>query len=85
MRCLAGAARPGDSSLGAQSSAQRGGKPRVERKGKSRSEPGPKRGAGARKRGLTILGRLDSGRGVGKITAGITGLWRLRVHIDAAF
>lgn len=58
----------------------------MERKGKSRPEPGPKRGPGARKRGLAILDvRGSSDRGVGKITAGITGLWLLRVHIDAAF
>ena len=39
VRCLAGAARLRDYSVGAQRSAQRGWKPRVERKGKSRLEP----------------------------------------------
>jgi len=86
VRCLAGAARLRDFSVGAQRSAQRGWKPRVERKGKSRLEPGTERVPGARKRGLTILGRPEnSGRGVGKVTAGITGLWQVRVDIDPAF
>lgn len=58
----------------------------MERKGKSRLEPGTKRVPGAGNRGLAILGMLESGgRGVGKVTAGITGLWPLRAHIDAAF
>ena len=86
VRCLAGAARLRDYSVGAQRSAQRGWKSRVERKGKSRLESGAKHAPGARKRGLAILGRLESGgRGVGKVTAGITGLWHLRAHIDGAF
>jgi len=86
VRCLAGAARLRDYSVGAQRSAQRGWKPGVERKGKSRLEPRTQQVFGARKRGLAILGRLESGgRGVGKVTAGITGLWLLRVGIDAAF
>ena len=86
MRCLAGAARLRENSVGAQRSAQRGRKSRVERKGKSRLEPGAKRVPGARKRGLAILGRLESGgRGVGKVTAGITGWQPLRVDIDEAF
>lgn len=86
VRCLAGAARLRDYSVGAQRSAQRGWKSRVERKGKSRLEPGAQHAPGARKRGLAILGRLESGgRGVGKVTAGITGLWQLRAHIDVAF
>lgn len=86
VRCLAGAARLRDYSVGAQRSAQRGWKSRVERKGKSRLEPDSQHESGARKRGLAILGRLENGgRGVGKVTAGITGLWPLRAHIDAAF
>lgn len=86
MRGLAGAARLRDFSVGAQRSAQRGWKPRVERKGKSRLEPGAKHASGARKRGLAIPGRPGGGgRGVGKVTAGITGLWPLRAPIDAAF
>lgn len=60
VRCLAGAARLREHSVGAQWPAQRGGKPRVERKGKSRLERLPQRGRRARKRGLAILGR--SGR-----------------------
>jgi len=86
VRGSAGAARLREHSVGAQRSAQRGGKPRVECKGKSRSESGAQRAPGARKRGLAILGEsVGDGRGVGKVTAGITGLWRLRVRIDGAF
>jgi len=59
VRCLAGAARLRDYSEGAQWSAQRGGKPRVERKGKCRLECVPKHGTHARKRGLAILGRSE--------------------------
>jgi len=59
VRCLAGAARLRDYSVGAQRSAQRGRKPGVERKGKSRLERGTKRVSGARKRGLAILGRPE--------------------------
>jgi len=59
VRCLAGAARLRDWSVGAQRSAQRGRKPGVERKGKSRLERGTKRVSGARKRGLAILGRPE--------------------------
>ena len=55
VRCLAGAARLRDYSVGAQRSAQLGQKPGVERKGKSRLEPGAEQASGARKRGLTIL------------------------------
>jgi len=44
------------------------------------------RAFGALRCGLAILGMLESdGRGVGKVTAGITGLWQLRAHIDPAF
>lgn len=86
VRGLAGAARLRESSEGAQRFTPRGWKPRLERKGKSEPECGTKQVPDARKCGLTILGRLgNGGRGVGKVTAGITGLWPLRVHIDAAF
>lgn len=58
----------------------------MECKGKSRPKPGAKRASGALTRGLTIP-RMPGGGdwGVGKVTAGITDSWRLRVHIDAAF
>lgn len=86
VRCLAGAARLRDSSVSAQRLTQRGGKPRVERKGKSQLQFAAKRAAYARKRGLAILDMLESGgRGVGKVTAGITGLWPQRAQIDVAF
>jgi len=86
VRGLAGAACLREHSEGAQRSAPRGGKPRLECKGKSRPDSAAERAAEARKCGLTILGGPGGGsRGVGKVTTGITGLLRVRAQIDHAF
>jgi len=86
VRSLAGAARLRHYSEGAQRFAPRGQKPRLECKGKSKPQYATQHVAYARKCGLTILGRPgNGGRGVGKVTAGITGLWPFRVHIYEAF
>ena len=85
---LAGAAHPLNGNAGVPRRAQRGRKPRVERKGKSSLDSGVQHAHEPRKRGLSILWNLSSGRearGVGKVTTGITGSWRPSVHSDVAF
>ncbi|KAI5192992.1 hypothetical protein NECID01_2155 [Nematocida sp. AWRm77] len=82
---LAGAARLQERIAAVQRRAQRGGKPGGEHKG--RSPPERARRAPARGNpGLAIPRRLGRrAAGGGKVTTGITGLWRPSVHSDAAF
>jgi hypothetical protein len=82
---LAGAARLLEENAAVQRRAQRGGKPRAEHKGKSLPEQ-PARAAARGNPGLAIPRRRGRrAAGGGKVTTGITGLWRPSVHSDAAF